>query len=186
MEVWTLWVLISRSFGSGCLSVACRTPWRVPHCLHEEQHRNWEQHCWSQLCQKPNPKMICLNSPGHCTLTNLLSHVWTTISHCTSPPQYRVLHETSHRGKESKTHPGGRNTVWCNHTLKSTILLISLCLFMLVLIILTLPVHKYLLKVLLYFLYYLVRFYVHFGCFYCLLTAILPTYNSYLLLFIPT
>lgn len=65
------WVLISTGFGSW--SVACKSPWRAPHCLHGEQHKNWEVHCWSELRQKPNSKTICLNSPGHCILTNLLS-----------------------------------------------------------------------------------------------------------------
>lgn len=42
------------------------------------------KNCTAELSCARNPKIICLNSPGHCTHTNLLLYFWARIANCTS------------------------------------------------------------------------------------------------------
>lgn len=100
-EGCTWWALINGAFGYGSWSVACRAPWKDSSLLLQGGSIRIKN-CTAELSCAKNTKIICLNSPGHCTHTNLLLYFWARIANCTSLSSIKFS-TWNITGKEFKT-----------------------------------------------------------------------------------
>lgn len=74
-EGCTWWALINGGFGYGSWSVACRAPWKDSSLLLQGGSIRIKN-CIAELSCAKNSKIICLNSPGHWTHTQIFFYTF--------------------------------------------------------------------------------------------------------------